>query len=316
MFFCLVKILNILYLLIYFDKQVIWLYNIDGYINGVIYLKVSVVQSNLILADVGANFKGAEESIKKASEEKSDVVVLPELFDVSFFPENVMELADTGGKRTKEFLSNCSKKYDINIVGGSVANKINGKLYNTCYIFNRDGTEIGMYNKVHLFSPSGEDKIFTPGDKMTTFELDGVKCAVAICYDVRFVEWIRMNALENIDVFFLPAAWPDKRTMHWDTLNRSRAIENQMFVVCVNSVGTAYSSKFGGHSAIIDPWGEYAVKPTDEEGVFSGKLDLNIIKDIRESINVFKDRKPNLYKFWGDVYEKFNIQMQWWKNRI
>lgn len=264
---------------------------------GVINLKVSVVQSNLILADVKANFKIAEESIKKASVDGSDVVVLPELWDVSFFPKNVIELADESGKRTKEFLSECSKKYNINIVGGSVANKIDGKLYNTCYIFDKDGNEIGMYNKVHLFSPSGEDETFTPGDKLTTFELDGVKCGVAICYDVRFVEWIRMNALKNIDVFFLPAAWPDKRTMHWDTLNRSRAIENQMFVVCVNSVGTAYDSKFGGHSAIIDPWGEYVVKPTDEEGVFSGELDLSIIKDIRESINVFRDRKPNLYKF-------------------
>ncbi|MGI5949295.1 carbon-nitrogen family hydrolase [Peptoniphilus sp.] len=260
-------------------------------------MKITVIQCELVLGDVKKNFEIAEDAIKSAAEEKSDVVVLPELWDVSFFPKNVRDLADVEGRRTKKFLEELSKKYNINIVGGSVANIIDGKLYNTCYIYDRNGKEVGMYNKVHLFSPSGEHEIFSAGDKLVTFELDGVKCGVSICYDVRFVEWVRMNALKDIEIFFLPAAWPDVRTMHWDTLNRARAIENQMFVVCVNSLGKAYDTKFGGHSAIIDPWGEYVIKPNEEVGNFTGEVDLSVIKGIRESINVFRDRRPELYKF-------------------
>lgn len=260
-------------------------------------MKITVLQCELTLCDVSKNFKIVEDAIKNAAKENSDVVVLPELWDVSFFPKNVRKLADIDGNRTKKFLGELSKEQNINIVGGSVANIIGDKLFNTCYIFDRNGKEVGMYNKVHLFSPSGEHEIFSAGDELVTFELDGVKCGVSICYDVRFVEWVRMNALEDIEIFFLPAAWPDKRIVHWDTLNRARAIENQMFVVCVNSLGKAYDAKFGGHSAIIDPWGEYIVRPTEDIGNFTGEVDLSVIKGIRESINVFRDRRPELYKF-------------------
>lgn len=260
-------------------------------------MKISLIQPNLILSNVEENFKIIEREIISASKEKPDVIVLPEMWNTSFFPKDVKEKADINGQRTKKFLSELSKNLNVNIVGGSIANLVNGNLYNTSYIFDRKGKEIASYNKVHLFSPSGEHNVFNPGDKLCIFELDGIKCGLSICYDIRFVEWIRKNALENIEIFFLPAAWPDKRTMHWDTLNKARAIENQMFVVCVNSVGTAETMKFAGHSSIIDPWGEYIIVPDSNEGIKTGEIDLSVIKDIRESINVFRDRKPELYKF-------------------
>lgn len=260
-------------------------------------MKISLIQPKLILGNVNENFKMIEEKIIKAAEEKPDVIVLPEMWNTSFFPEDVKEKADLNGERTKKLLSELSKKFSVNIVGGSIANLKGIDLYNTAYIFDRNGNEIASYDKVHSFSPSGEHNIFKAGNKLCIFELDGVKCGLCICYDIRFVEWIRKNALEGIEIFFLPAAWPDKRTVHWDILNRARAIENQMFVVCINSVGTAGTMKFAGHSAIIDPWGEYVVVPDDKEGIKYGEIDLSIIKNIRESINVFRDRKPELYKF-------------------
>lgn len=260
-------------------------------------MKISLIQPNLILGNVDENFKLIENEILRASKENPDVIVLPEMWNTSFFPENVKELADKNGERTKNLLSTLSKQLNINIVGGSVANLEGDKLFNTSFIFNRNGEEIASYNKVHLFSPSGEDNVFNSGNKLCIFELDGIKCGLCICYDVRFVEWVRKNALEGIEIFFLPAAWPDKRATHWDILNRARAIENQMFVVCINSVGITPTMKFGGHSSIIDPWGEYVVFPDNEAGIKNGEIDLSVIKNIRESINVFRDRKPELYKF-------------------
>ncbi|CDZ74213.1 putative subgroup of the nitrilase superfamily [Peptoniphilus sp. ING2-D1G] len=258
-------------------------------------MKISLIQCNLSMGGVDENYKLIEKKIKNACENKPDVVVLPELWDTSFFPENVKELADKNGQRAKSFLSEQSKKYNVNIVGGSVTNLVEDKLYNTSYVFNRDGNLISEYNKVHLFTPAGEHNYFEFGDKMATFELDGVKCGQIICYDIRFLEWVRMNALDDISILFVPAAWPEVRNLHWDVLNRARAIENQMFVVCVNSTGKAGEGKFGGHSAIIDPWGEYIVKPDDKEEIKTGEIDLSIIKDIRERINVFRDRRKDLY---------------------
>ena len=258
-------------------------------------MKISIVQCNLFFGNVDKNFKNIEAKIREAAESKADTVVLPEMWNTSFFPENVKELADLEGIRTKKFLSNLSQELENNIVGGSVANLIDGNLYNTCYVYNRKGEEIATYNKVHLFSPSGEDKVFIKGNKLSTFELDGIKCGVAICYDVRFVEWIRKYALEDIKIMFLPAAWPEVRNMHWDILNRARAIENQMFMVNVNSVGESPNMKFGGRSAIIDPWGEYILSPDDKDEIKFGEIDLSIIENIRDSINVFRDRREDFY---------------------
>ncbi|MGO3751625.1 MAG: carbon-nitrogen family hydrolase [Peptoniphilaceae bacterium] len=259
-------------------------------------MKVSIIQNKLILGKVDENFKIIENKIIESMKDNPDVILLPEMWNTSFFPDNVKEIADIDGFRTKKFLSKLSSKFSVNIVGGSVANIRNKELYNTSYIFNRHGKLIGSYDKVHLFSPSGEDKIFNSGNKLCTFELDRIKCGICICYDLRFVEWIRMNALEDISILFIPAAWPDKRIMHWNTLNRARAIENQMFVVCSNSIGETKTMKFGGNSSIIDPWGEYIIEPNDKDEIKIGEIDLSIIKDIRESINVFRDRKNNLYK--------------------
>lgn len=253
-------------------------------------MKVSLVQCELKMGDVNTNFKNIEDKIKKSMVDNPDVIVLPEMWNTSFIPSNVNEICDKEGEKSKELLSKLSKELNVNIIGGSVSNTLNGILYNTSYIFDRNGNEIGKYNKVHLFSPSGENKLFKKGNRLITFELDGVKCGIVICYDIRFLEWIRKYALEDIQVLFNSAAWPAKRSMHWDVLNRARAIENQMFVVCVNSVGD-----FGGHSAIIDPWGEYIIEPFESDEIKTGELDFSVIKEIREDINVFRDRRPELY---------------------
>lgn len=253
-------------------------------------MKISLVQCELKMGDVDTNFKNIEDIIRESMVDNPDVIVLPEMWNTSFIPTNVNEISDSEGKRSRELLSKLSKDLNVNIVGGSVSNTLNGELYNTSYIFDRNGNEIAKYNKVHLFSPSGEDQLFEKGNQLVTFELDGIKCGMVICYDIRFLEWIRKYALEDIQVLFNSAAWPAKRSMHWDVLNRARAIENQMFVVCVNSVGD-----FGGHSAIIDPWGEYIIEPFELDEIKTGELDFSVIKEIRESINVFRDRRPELY---------------------
>ena len=100
--------------------------------------------------------------------------------------------------------------------------------------------------------------------------------------------------LEGVDLLFVVAQWPAKRTMHLETLARARAIENQMFLALCNSA--ASDTACGGHSAIIDPWGEYLAQAGDSEATITSELDFSVIEGIRSSINVFRDRRPELYK--------------------
>ena len=100
-------------------------------------------------------------------------------------------------------------------------------------------------------------------------------------------------ALEGLELLFVPAQWPEKRTVHLETMARARAIENQMFLALCNSA--ASDTACGGHSAILDPWGEYLAKAGDREEIITGEADFSVIEGIRSSINVFRDRRPELY---------------------
>lgn len=122
-----------------------------------------------------------------------------------------------------------AKEYRVNIIAGSVANCRDEKIYNTAAVFNRDGEVVMEYDKVHLFSPSGEHEYFEHGKNICNFELDGIPCSLVICYDIRFPELIRSEMLAGSKVQFVVAQWPDTRLLHWDTLNRARAIESQSF---------------------------------------------------------------------------------------
>ena len=102
--------------------------------------------------------------------------------------------------------------------------------------------------------------------------------------------------MKGLDMLFVVSQWPKVRTFHLCTLTAARAIENQMFVACCNSCGTAGETVYGGNSAIIDPWGQIIASAGENEATLAGDCDLNVLTDIRNTIPVFRDRKPNLYK--------------------
>lgn len=260
-------------------------------------MKISCIQMDMRLGEVDYNFDRAEKLIREtAAQNAPDTVVLPELWSTGFFPKELAPCADREGERTKAVFSALAKELNINIICGSVVTARAEGFFNTAYVFDRSGAVVAEYDKTHLFTPSGEHEYFQAGHHICRFELDGKKCGIIICYDLRFPELTRTLALEGIDLLFIPAQWPEKRTMHLMTLARARAIENQMFVALCNSVGTAGETHCGGHSAIIDPWGEYLARAWDGEETITGEADFTVIDGIRASINVFRDRRPELYQ--------------------
>lgn len=260
-------------------------------------MKVACLQMDMLLAKPEENFSHATELVKRAMKDKPDVLVLPETWNTGFFPrENLQALCDRDGSRVKQVFGALAERYQVNIVAGSVSNVRGGKVYNTAMVFDRTGACIASYDKTHLFTPMGEDNYYTPGDRLCTFVLDGVKCGLIICYDVRFPELTRSLTVPGLDMLFVVSQWPKVRTFHLRSLTTARAIENQMFLVCCNSCGTAGQTVYGGNSAIIDPWGETVALAGETEEILTADCDLQILTNIRGSIPVFRDRRPSLYK--------------------
>ena len=251
---------------------------------------------NIELGRPDINFAHAKQLICDAVKEKTDVLVLPETWNTGFFPkDNLAEISCNDGIEVKEQIGRLAREYGVNIVAGSVSNKKENRIYNTAFVFNRKGECVAEYDKTHLFTPLCEDKYYTAGDRLCCFELDGVRCGIIICYELRFPELIRTLALSNIDMLFIVSQWPKTRTFHLRTLTTARAIENQIFVACCNSCGRALDTVFGGNSAIINPLGETLALAGETEEIISAECDMNILNEIRKSIPVFRDRRQELY---------------------
>jgi predicted amidohydrolase len=260
-------------------------------------MKISCIQMDMKFGCPEENFTHAVALAEQAMAEQPDVLVFPETWNTGFFPkENLESLCDQDGSQVKEVFGALAAKLNVNIVSGSVANYRDGKVFNTAYVFDRKGECIAAYDKTHLFTPMGEDNYFTPGDHLCRFTLDGVSCGLIICYDVRFPELTRSLTVPGLDMLFVVSQWPKVRTFHLRSLTTARAIENQMFVVCCNSCGTAGETVYGGNSAVIDPWGETLRLAGEKEQTITAECDLNILKNIRSTIPVFRDRRPELYK--------------------
>lgn len=261
-------------------------------------MKVTCIQMDMKFGCPEENFRLAEALITEAMAEQPDVIVLPETWNTGFFPrENLEALCDRDGQQVIAQIGALAAKHHVNIVAGSVSNLRSGKIFNTAMVFDRAGACIASYDKTHLFTPMGEDACYTPGDHLCRFTLDGVSCGLIICYDVRFPELTRSLTVQGLDMLFVVSQWPAVRTNHLRVLTTARAIENQMFVVCCNSCGTAGETVYGGNSAIIDPWGVTLTLADASQQLLSAHCDLNVLTQIRSTIPVFRDRKPALYKF-------------------
>ncbi|MGM0844884.1 MAG: carbon-nitrogen family hydrolase [Bacillota bacterium] len=227
--------------------------------------------------------------------EEHDVVVLPELWTTGYDLTRLDEISDDEGKKSIEFLSRLSKKYNTNIVGGSVAKRSGENVTNTLYTFDRNGNLLGEYSKVHLFKLMDEHHYLSAGNNSGAMTIEGVPSAAFICYDIRFPEWMRTHTTGGAEVLYVVAEWPLARVSHWRTLLLARAIENQCYIVACNRSGSDPNNEFAGHSMIIDPWGEIIAEAGEGIEVISAELDLDKVKQVRKQIPIFQDRRPELY---------------------
>ncbi len=260
-------------------------------------MKIACLQMDVIPSAPEENFSRAADMIREAMTERPDVLVLPESWDISFLPRNATPaLYENNYERAIREIGSLASMHNVNIVAGSVSKYQDGKLYNTCCIFNRQGNLVATYDKTHLFTHVGEDKRYTRGEKLCIFTLDGVRCGAVICYDVRFPDLIRTMSLEGMDVLFVVCQWPQARIHLLQTLCAARAIENQMFVVCCDACGTAGEKVCGGGSVIYSATGRALAQAGLTQQIITADCDPEKLQTLRESFPVFRDRRPDLYR--------------------
>jgi len=259
-------------------------------------LMVSLIQYDVSPGKPEVNREKVKRMIEKAAVSKPDIVVLPEMWNTGYSFGSLQSICDKEGYPTLELVQNLAGKHSVNIVAGSVADKRKDEVYNTCYIVDRNGDRVGKYSKIHLFRLMEEDKFLTSGNTLGLFELEGFKCGVIICYDLRFPELVRCLALEGAKIIFVPAQWPHPRQEHWVTLLKARAIENQLYIVAVNRVGKSGDTHFFGGSMVVDPWGNVLARAGDKEAVINARIDLELVEEVRKKIPVFSDRNTKTYQ--------------------
>lgn len=261
-------------------------------------LRLALLQMHIEAGNPEANFSKLTSMLEEAvsQEQKPDVIMFPEMWNTGYALKEIHTIADRDGARTKAFLSDFSKKNGVHIIGGSIAELKSEKVLNTIYAFDREGNVAADYSKIHLFRLMDEEKYLAAGDKPGRLEIEGAQAGLMICYDIRFPELARKLALEGAKLLFVPAEWPHPRLHHWRTLLTARAIENQMFVIACNRMGTSGSTEFFGHSIVLDPWGETIAEAGEEETIIYADIDLSLVDAVRSKIPVFEDRRPAIYE--------------------
>ena len=220
----------------------------------------------------------------------ADLVVLPELWPNGGFAYDTWEDgAQSLDGPVVAALQAATKDLGTTVhMGSFVERDATGRLFNTSVLLGPDGALLTAYRKVHLFGfGEGEPKLMTPGDGPVVHE----KFGLATCYDLRFPEMFRALLDAGSEVVLMPAAWPAKRVHHWRLLAQARAVEDQSYVVACNTGGTHAGVPMGGHSMVVDPWGEVLAEAGDGEEVLVVDLDDELVARTRASFPVLADRR-------------------------
>lgn len=259
----------------------------------------------MVCDDKKKNLEKARNLIIQAKESGANLIVLPEIFNSpysnDYFPIFAEEYPYGD---TIKFLSSIAKEQNIFLVGGSIPEKHEEKIYNTSFVFDNNGVLLGKHRKVHLFDIDIKDGIkfkesdtLTPGDELTIIDIPFCKIGIAICYDIRFPELFRLMSLKGAEVIIVPAAFNmTTGPAHWDLTLRARALDNQVFVAAASPARDVNASYVAyGHSSVISPWGDIINQLDEKEGILIQEIDLNKVQEIRAQLPLLKHRRTEIY---------------------
>ncbi|MFV5696752.1 nitrilase family protein [Flavobacterium sp. ZT3R17] len=246
-------------------------------------MKIALIQSSLYWENPKSNRNYFEEKINAIN---SDLIVLPEMF-TSGFTMSPANVAETMQGETMMWLKSLAKAKKTAITGSLVIEE-NNNFYNRM-VFVFPSGEIQFYDKKHLFTLAGEDKVYTSGTQKIIVAYLDWKICLQVCYDLRFPVFSRNS--EDYDLLIYVASWPKIRTNAWDALLKARAIENMSYAIGVNRIGEDNNGyQYIGHSQAIDFLGNYIVEPVESEGILFAELNKEKMLQTRQKLGFLNDR--------------------------
>jgi N-carbamoylputrescine amidase len=271
--------------------------------------------------DRDANIARAEALVRKAAGEGAELILLQELFETPYFPqeeraEHFALAASVAESRPLQHMRALAKELGV-VLPVSFFERAHQAFFNSLALVDTDGAILGLYRKAHIpAGPGYQEKFyFTPGDTgFHVFETRLGRIGAAICWDQWFPETARVLALKGAEILLYPTAIgsepppapPVDSRHHWRRVMQGHAAANIMPLVASNRIGRETASKseiaFYGSSFIAGPEGEIVVEaPSDQEAVITARFDLDAIALKRRGWGVFRDRRPELYGAIGTV---------------
>jgi len=260
-----------------------------------------------VTSDKALNISKAKAMIEAAAAANCQVAILPEMFNCPYQTELFSQFAERYPEGdTLSMLRQTAAEAKIVVVGGSVPERDEyNNVYNTSFIFDKNGSLLGRHRKIHLFDVDikegtvfKESSMLSAGEDVTVIKTAGLTLGIAICYDIRFPELSRLMTLAGAELLIFPAAFGwTTGPAHWELLMRSRAVDNQVFVVGAapaRNLGAQYQAY--GHSMVVDPWGDILAMADSEETMMTVEINSNKIDTVREQLPLLKHRRPDVYQ--------------------
>lgn len=267
-------------------------------------MRVSAVQM-AATADRDLNLATADALCAEAADGGAELVVLPEMFNLFGSADVLDSGAEPLDGPTCTWASDFARSHGLWLVAGSFTERVEGstKHRNTSCLYDPSGERVATYRKVHLFDndvPGAtyhESATVEPGNEIVVSEVAGRGLGMAVCYDIRFPEIFRAEALAGAELISLPMAFMERTGRdHMEPLMRARAIENEIFLIVADQFGQPLDNvEFYGHSAIVDPWGRVLARAGEGAGVITAELDFAEQARIREQLPVLENRRPDVY---------------------
>ncbi len=248
------------------------------------------------------NLVEAEAKVREAAARGAKVVALPEVFNWRGDKEEEGRYAEPIPGPTANLMAHLARELDIYLLSGSILEEIpeSSKAYNTSLFFDPKGNLLARYRKIHLFDVHLEMGVSTvesetrqPGEAIVVVETEICPIGLTICYDLRFPELYRALVAKGAQAIFVPSAFTALTgEAHWEPLLRTRAIENQVYIIAPNQIGkNPKSFATYGNSMIVDPWGRVLARASDCPGVILAEIDLTYLAKVRAELPALSHRK-------------------------
>ncbi|KMZ69357.1 hypothetical protein ZOSMA_216G00280 [Zostera marina] len=269
--------------------------------------KIALCQLS-VTADMERNIRNARMAIVDAADKGAKLVVLPEIWNIPYSNENFPVYAediDAGASPSVSMLSEVACRYNITVIGGSIPERSDSHIYNTCCVFGSDGKIIGKHRKIHLFDIDIPGKItfkesdnLTAGDNLTVVDTDVGRIGIGICFDINFPELARLYAVRGAHLLCYPGAFEMfTGSLYWEILQRTRAVDNQLFVAtCSPARDTSSGYVAWGHSTLVGPFGEVLATTEHEEKTIMADIDYSFIMERRANLPLGTQRREDIYQ--------------------